>query len=854
MPLVKRASPVVGNAALVLVIGSVGLATLAFGAVHAPWMAAAAGLAHVGLGVHALDRWLRRRPVLTSWLCLPVVVGLVLTLFELTPLPVFLRELLNPGGTERVLFVTAALPDEVRGLVRAVLSVDPPETAFAALRLSTALCVFVVVADRCRAREGRRLAFLVLLAFGAALALISVGHWLLSLNDIYGVLRGYGGVFASPLINPNHAARAFGAFSLLLVGRAFLARARPTAAAFAVVGGLLGLCTLLIPSRGGTLAYVAAFGALLWLTARARRAEQMDPKAPPRRRLPPRALLVVQLVGLGLAGALLMAGKEVLEQLFPAEAGDPHAQGKFVLYRPALEAVKEYWRAGAGNNAFQSALPPTLQPGDLWEPASISHPENLLLQVLVDHGVVLGGLLLLSALGVVAALLARSSRPAVVPGLATLGFLVVGDLVDFSLEQGFGVLLAAFALGTCAAALLSADETAVRVRRTFAMPAVVVLALIALGTASMAVADQRIQTDRKLAEASGDTRRALLLRAVARHPSDSHYAYGLAAVARERRDLKGALSWANRALILWPAHPGAHVEAARALAALGYLDQALLEYRLAWQSGEPKAALLKEVAARTKDVALRRRAVPAEPSAVAAVCRGLVGEQRNDDADACYGDAAQMAGAEDAVWIEWVKAALRREDAAAAQERIKLRLGDKPADGELASLYAQADAFLRGAEQALEASDTVARAAKNPVPLQKWRFHIALSLEDREEARDILEHLRRYLREPRDRDWLDRQEATLLTALGENAEALDRWRRVSRRKPKDLRAALAQGHLELKLGLVAEAERTLSRARALSKDNRQVQKLADEVARADQAKRENRLRGIMERSRDAEGD
>src|SRR5690606_35749682 len=180
---------------------------------------------------HVTDRALKRRPVITSWLGLPLVVGLALTLFELTPLPVFLRELLNPAGTERVLFVTAALPDEARALVRAALSLDPPDTALAALRLQTALCVFVVVADRCRSRDGRRLAWFSLLALGVALALVSLGHWLLSLPEIYGVHPRYGGAFSSPFVNPNHGSRAFGAFSLLLVGRAFLARARVEAAA-----------------------------------------------------------------------------------------------------------------------------------------------------------------------------------------------------------------------------------------------------------------------------------------------------------------------------------------------------------------------------------------------------------------------------------------------------------------------------------------------------------------------------------------------------------------------------------------------------------------------------------------------
>ena len=108
MPLVKRAPAVVGNLALLLVISSVGLATLAFGAVHAPWMAAAAAVAHLGLVLHVVDRALKRRPLLTSWLCLPLVLGLALTLFELTPLPLFLRELLSPGGTERVLFAKDA--------------------------------------------------------------------------------------------------------------------------------------------------------------------------------------------------------------------------------------------------------------------------------------------------------------------------------------------------------------------------------------------------------------------------------------------------------------------------------------------------------------------------------------------------------------------------------------------------------------------------------------------------------------------------------------------------------------------------------------------------------------------------
>lgn len=856
MPLLLRAPALMGNAALLLAIGSVGAALLAFGAVHASWMAAVAALAHTALLLHVADRARRRRSLTTSWIALPLVLGLLFTLFQLTPLPTALRELLSPTATERLLFVTAALPAEARALVRPVLTLDPPETALAALRLSSALCVFVVLADRCRKREGRRLAFFGLLFFGVALVLISFGHWLLALRDIYGVLHGYGGYFSSPLVNPNHGARAFGALSLLLVGRACLARVRLEAAAFAVVGALLGLCTLLIPSRGGTLAYIASFGALLWLTARARRRERAENEGRPRRReLPARAVAAVQLLGLGLVSVLFVAGKEILEQIFPTDVTDLASQGKFVFYRPTFRAVQEYWRAGAGNNAFQTALPPLMQPGELPVLGTVTHPENTVLQVIVDHGVVLGAVILFGALLVATTLCARSTRPTAVPGLATLGFLVLGDLVDFSLEVGFGILLAATALALCAAALLSKESTVVRLRLSLALPMVGLLAVVASVTAFTAVSGDRFATDRALASVAGDERRAALHTALALHPSDSHYAYALAVDARRRRDLRGALTWANAAMILWPGHPGAHTEAARALAALGYLDQALLEYRLAWQSGDSRGSLLKEVAQRTNDVALRRQAVPANaPDALAAVCRQLVVEKRFDDADVCLGDAARMDGASEAIWLDWIRAALRREDAVAAQKRVRLRVGDHSADGELASLAAQADAFLRGPRAALDASRFVASAAREPVPLQKWRLQIALTLEDRDEARDILQHLRKHLRDPRDRDWLDRQEARLLADLGESAEALDRWRRVSRRAPRDLTAVIAQGNLELKLNLVDEAERTWTRARALAKDNRNVQQLGDAIADAQERKREARLRGLLDRTRDDDDD
>lgn len=848
MPLVKRAPSLVGNAALLLAVTSIGTAVLAFGGVHAFWVAVAAGLAHLSLALHVVSRARTRRPVSTSWLGLPLAVGLGLTLFELTPLPLFLRELLSPGGTERTLFVTSALSDEARGLVRSVLSLDPPETALAALRLSAALAVFVVIADRCRSSSGQKLAFRALLALGALLLVVGLGHWVLSLPTIYGVHPRYGGWFSSPFINPNHGARAYGALSLLLVGRAFLARARHEAAAFAFVGGALGVCSLLIPSRGGTLAYVAALGLLLWWSARARR-QELEGHDESKRRLAPRALLTLQLLGVGLAGALLMAGKEVLEQLFPVEEGDVSALGKFVLYGPTLDAVREYWRAGAGNNAFQSALPPTLEIGELWEAASISHAENVVLQVLVDHGVLFGGALLLLGVGVAATLLMGSARPGIVPGLATLAFLVVGDFVDFSLEVGFGVLLAACALGLCASALLSEDIARVRVPARAALPLVVAIGGVAVWTTSMAIPDERFTTDRMLTALEGPERRTRLERAMARHPSDAHYAYSLSVDARQRKDLKGALSWANRSLILWPGHPGAHVEAARALAALGRLEQALLEYQLAWRSGANKSELLKEVAARTKDPLLRRRAVPDDdPAALAFVCRVLVKERRFDDADPCYGDAAAMEGASEDVWLEWVRNALRREDAKAAKERVERYAKVRVVDGEMASLSAQADAFLKGPERAFASSAALAKELRNPGPLQKWRFHTARSLGDTTGARKILEELRRHLKEPKDRDWLDRQEAMLLAEIGEHAEALDRWRRVSRRAPRDLKAALAQGELELTLGLIDEAERTWRRARGIAPENRQVRQLGERIDAAQRSKHEDRLRGILERS------
>jgi tetratricopeptide (TPR) repeat protein len=382
-------------------------------------------------------------------------------------------------------------------------------------------------------------------------------------------------------------------------------------------------------------------------------------------------------------------------------------------------------------------------------------------------------------------------------------------MVDFALETTAGLALMATALALASAALPPRR----RLSRAAAFVVVATSAVVVLAAAPGAIGDWRFRLDRMIVNAPLKSKTSTLHTAMAARPFDAVLAAQLAVDARERHQPKEALAWANRAINLWPTLTPAHLEAARALAAMGRLDQAMLSYREAI-GGRHRASgqALQEAFARSPDVALRERALPDTAASRATLCKRLEEERRIDEALACADVLAARADATELHRLESLRLATLRDDDVDLRRRIDDVLGRGTPDGPNAATVARALARLEGRDAAL-ATTAAWTGLHDPRALLEWRLAVLVTAERIDDARAALALLRPLARTAAEQDRHDRLEADLCAKAGDHGQRVLVLQRLVGRAPGDAELLATLGLAELAAGRTTSAHQTLRRVR-----------------------------------------
>lgn len=430
---------------------AVALAPLALGSVHTwTWMGLLAACALAGAMVAlarrreaALANATARVPVPAAAI-VAAVAGL-LCLAQAVPLPDFVVEALSPAAaTQRDLTraVTGA-----RGVI--ALSLEPWDTALAGIRL---LGLAAVVAAAAMVSADRRRAQLIVTAAAAGgLGTLAAGvvHWatgaslLLGFYDSPDVATVRGAApslgFVTTLLNANHAGAMLALTAHVLLGRAIAGRA---VAAAPLAGALLaGAGVFATGSRGSVLALVVGvvvlLGARVLPRVRAGSWREMATTA------------LGTLLFAGGAIALLAAFNAVLLSGSGAPlVGDPSDESKVRLWRTVWLVVRDHPVTGIGAGALASVAPAY---GGTALSTTPWHAENVLLEAVLDLGLILGPALLaaavLSAAGVLLGGLLSPRWAGVSAGLCALA---LHDSADFALSVPGVAIPAAALLGVLA--------------------------------------------------------------------------------------------------------------------------------------------------------------------------------------------------------------------------------------------------------------------------------------------------------------------------------------------------------------------------------------------------------------------
>jgi tetratricopeptide (TPR) repeat protein len=802
----------IASAGLLLALVPVIVLPQLIGGVHPE---VAAGFAVVELV--ALSLWWGARAsaghrLRASWLALPFIVGVVLTALQVVPLPEGLLQLLQADAAALRRFVADGLPEALRSGVESVTSLDPAETRAALLRLVGAAALCLVVGDAAFEQRRARLVWRVVLVGAALLFLSAVVHALLQAPGAWGHFTRHGGVLFAPIVNPNHLAKVFGGFACAALGRAFSAHTRSEAlvagAVFIGCGAGVGL-TL---SRGGIVAFVVAllvWAALLWRTGRLEKTD--DDAAEPKSRLvlPSLGLSAILVV---ITGVVVIGDDAVIDEVASVgdELGSNRERSKLMLIAPALSLLESHGLVGVGNNAFGVAFTrPSARGQMVDDEVYFSHPENVVVAVLVEHGLIGGGALLLLCLVLAVHLLRAARTRRLMAAVPALAMLLIGDLVDFALETGAGIALMAVCLGLASIALPARR----RISRSLAFVVVAAGAVLVAAAAPGAIRAGRLQVDRDVAQAPLSRRTDALHQAIAARPFDAILAAQLAVDARQRHQPREALAWANRAINLWPTLTPAHLEAARALAAMGKLEQAMLSYREA-SGGRSRLSrqALTEAFARTPDIDLRRRALVDTAAANASLCRQLEQERRLTEALACADDVAARPDATDVQRLEPLRLAAAGDDVAALRRRIENALQGGPPDGPTAATVARALVRAEGPDAALATTSTWT-SLRDPRALLEWRLQALATAGRFDDALQVLAALRPLATSPAERDRHDRSEADLCAQMGNHGQRVLVLQRLVLRHPEDAELLATLGLAEHAAGRSTAAHQTLRRVR-----------------------------------------
>jgi hypothetical protein len=762
----------------------------------------------------------------------PIVVALLIlagvTALQATPWPRGVVSALSPRLVDLVDFVAASPPDALAP------SYAPSATTREVAKLLLYALVGWVAHERVRAHGDLKGIASVVAVAGLATAIVGLVNRLLGLERIMGVLPTMQSAdeLLTTFPNPNHAAGFLTLSCLAALGVALEVERRSWRVGFGAIAALAGTLTVASMSRGGVGALVGALLAMgvgvAWLQRR-------------------RGARVGWVVGVCAAlplVALAYNGEALLGELFGRDGALLGVDEKLAALRDAGPMIAEHRWVGIGRGAYLVAYP-RYKTSDLQ--LLFASPENVVVQLVAEWGVVVGGLALLGLFGLVVARVARARTPAALGVYVGVLAVLAQNLVDFSLEVP-GVALSVVALlaahrdgrglrlglgasarvGRAALAAAACLVVPLQAWRAFAAPDL---------RRDLRALDARV-ADAEAAAPSIDEAEALM-RA---HPASYEVAarLGFLAMSREPRQLDAAERWTSRAVYLAPTYADGYLQLGRLLLLTRHREQGLDALRRGFGlvTLDRRPAVADFVLAIVRDGDELRRAIPRRNEGldllderfVADVTQLAVRRQRRAWLEPLFRGAV-VANVPAASLRAWSLAALAAGQSALAREgALRLtRLEPEADDAVLLAARAElaedrADAAARTLDEALAARPRPSRA------LVRARAELAIKAND-PAAEALLDRLGSLSSASRaDVVDLARLRATWAQRAGHLVEAVQVLDKVIGLLPHDLPTRLHRAALLRKIGRRVDARRDLEFVLAREPTNTTAQRLLEVLA------------------------
>ena len=354
-----------------------------------------------------------------------LLAGALFSLFQLLPLPPWLLALVSPEADRLYRIVLESLGLYGQGQWRPV-SLDTYETWLGAAGYFSLLMVYLLAANLFVQREMMKRVLTIIALAGFGLAALGFIQKMFGATKIFGLIyfppSPESSFFFSSFINPNNMAGFLGLSVPLQIAFAIKARERLRRALFMLMAVITSLAILFTLSRGGITAFAIGqmlFAFLLW------------------RRFGKRSHIAKILVGIGAVVVIAheLAVKQLIEQFRSTIGGEQYVN--LGLVRPDLWwdtwlLIKSFPLTGIGAEVFKIAFP--MFKTMLFDNKAI-YPENYLLQVLADLGLVAGGFVVVGvALSLALIFFKREPGRLEMAAFCSVVAVTLQNMVDFNLS------------------------------------------------------------------------------------------------------------------------------------------------------------------------------------------------------------------------------------------------------------------------------------------------------------------------------------------------------------------------------------------------------------------------------------
>ena len=564
----------------------------------------------------------------------PLALAAALCLLQLVPWPRPVLSWLSPPSARLRDFALIPL-----GLPAArAISMDPPATWRELAKALSYLLIFLAGVQVARSgSEARRRLMIAIAMSGVAVALVGYLHALADAHSLFGI-HAYSvePPFLTTFGNPNHLSSLLTLTSTVVLGLALTAKDRQRSALWGLAYVASGAAVFLSLSRGGICFFIAAQLIFAFLLFRQRRLRQSAAEGA--RPVPARESWVIVGVFGVLSISAFVASERIAAELHTADSVEKVRESKIQMWPMLADGAKHFSRAGMGRGAFEAAFSRYQTSGP---DVTLTHPENALLQLWAELGLLGAALVSLTAAWAYFRLLRQhASSPLHLALLSGLAGMALHDVLDFSLELPGCAVAACLAIAIASRADAFAAEADRRILRG-AGP-LGALAVLALLRGRSTLADEEHELAAKLSRIRSPSGiAAAALPAIDRHPAD-YLLYDLAghAYAASKPPIPtNALAFANRALFLRPLDVEAHRIAGRSLLQLGKRSQGFLEYRLAYETGADQPATLDEAVLAARELDELELVAPQAPLPISEIAHRLWTSGRKPLAQALLANA-----------------------------------------------------------------------------------------------------------------------------------------------------------------------------------------------------------------------